>query len=250
MDSATGHGKALVNGVVDAGAPAIPFAFPGIPGVRCLFSTISAGTMTPGGTTAAGRRRFMRLGGFTRWAELRQVHGDRLVPAAETPVDADGGVEADGHYTAEPGLGLIIKTADCQPILFARVGGGAVAALHVGWRGNAANFPGVAVERLCGHFSCPPEDLCAVRGPSLGPAASEFVNFHREWPKEFLPWFETATKTVNLWELTKRQLECAGLRGDRIFGLDLCTRSLPGKFFSYRRKDAGRQVAVVWIDRP
>lgn len=235
---------------MNAAASAIPFMFPGLPRVRCLFSTVAAGNMSPPDETVANRERFMRLAGFDRWAELYQVHGDGMVRARASSLGATETLErADGHHTREPGLGLVVKTADCQPILFAREDGGAIAALHVGWRGNAMNFPGSAVERLCREFSCSPKDLLAVRGPSLGPAASEFVNFDREWPDGFRAWFDAAAKTVNLWELTRRQLEQAGLRRDRIFGLDMCTRTMADTFYSHRRKDLGRQISAVWLEK-
>ncbi len=235
---------------------AIPFSFPGLPGVRCLFTTAPAGDMSPGGNggdpalARDNRRSLMRRAGFSRWADLNQVHGDTLVPAAgrDDPGREEGALaRADGHYTLAKGTGLAIQTADCQPILIARADGGAVAALHVGWRGNAMNFPGTAVRRLCQAFSCGPRDLLAVRGPSLGPAASEFVNFASEWPGEFLPWFNPEDKTVNLWALTRHQLEQAGLAPARIFSLDLCTKTMEGVFFSHRRKDRGRQMNVVWF---
>lgn len=234
---------------------AVPFAFPGLPGVRCLFATMAAGDMSEGNggerraAAEKNRKNFMTAAGFSRWAEIRQVHGDALIPAKPLPNGRTVGEapSADGHYTGEPGVGLAIRTADCQPLLLARSDGGAVAALHVGWRGNAADFPGTAVARLCRALSCSPGDLLAVRGPSLGPAASEFVNFAAEWPPKFRPWLDAVTQTVNLWELTRRQLEDAGLRRDRIFSLDLCTRDSPKMFFSHRRGDAGRQVSAVWI---
>lgn len=58
--------------------------------------------------------------GLAAWAELNQVHGDTLVfePDAvswEAQPTADG----DGLATSRPGLGLLIKTADCQPVLLA-----------------------------------------------------------------------------------------------------------------------------------
>lgn len=232
---------------------AIPFSFPGIAGVRCLFSTAAMGDMRLSGDPAsdsgavAARRRFMAAAGFARWAEVRQVHGDALVAAAGTPEPTLSDTAADGHHTDKKGVGLTIKTADCQPLFLARTDGGAVAALHVGWRGNAAGYPLTAVERLCESYSCSPGEWVAVRGPSLGPAASEFVNFDSEWPREFLPWFDRERKTVDLWELTRSQLEKAGLPRRNIFSLDLCTYSMPGVFFSYRRKDVGRLISAIWI---
>ncbi len=239
--------------MLDNHIDAIPFSVPGVAGVRCLFSTRRAGDMAlrddPVQRAAAvdNRERFMAAAGFGAWADLHQVHGDTLVPAkGRRRVDAGETDEADGLYSFEKRVGLIIQTGDCQPILLARDDGGAVAALHVGWRGNAMNFPGTAVERLCALFSCRPERLVAVRGPSLGPAAAEFVNFAREWPKEFEPWYNPAGKTVDLWALTRSQLERAGMRPERIFSLDMCTRDMAECFFSYRRKEMGRQVAAIW----
>lgn len=231
---------------------AIPFAFPGIPGVRCLFSTRHAGDMLLSGDDAeaakANRKRFMDSAGFAVWAETRQVHRDALVRAAGGALPYGNEVEeADGLFTVDKGVGLIVKTADCQPLLIAREDGGAVAGLHVGWRGNAMRFPVTALARLCREFDCESRHLAVVRGPSLGPTAAEFVNFKQEWPSGFTPWFDRPTRTMNLWALTRSQLERAGVRADRIFSLDLCTRDMPELFFSHRRQDAGRQVNVVWI---
>ena len=231
----------------------LPFSFPGIPGVRCLFTTALAGDMSfdGGGDTGGAeenRRRLMRLAGFSRWAEVYQVHGDALVPAKGRPdPDRAGTADADGHYTFDRGVGLIVKTGDCQPILIARTDSGAAAAIHVGWRGNAMNFPGTAVDRLCQAFSCRPDELAAVRGPSLGPAAAEFINFSREWPPEFQPWYDPERRTVDLWGLTRSQLHAAGVPEAQIFSLDLCTKTMEDVFFSHRRKDRGRQVGVIWL---
>jgi copper oxidase (laccase) domain-containing protein len=52
---------------------------------------------------------------------------------------------------------------------------------------------------------------------------------------------------MDLWRLTRSQLETAGLLPERIFSLDLCTYSLPGDLFSYRRDPrCGRQGSVIW----
>lgn len=236
-------------------AIAIPFSFPGLDRVKCLFSTRHGGDMRLDDDAIrceqalANRRRFMRLAGFGRWAGLRQVHGDALAQAQGGPrVDTGETVAADALYTLENDLGLIIKTADCQPLFFARRDGGAAAGVHLGWRGNAGKYLATIIPRLCRAFSCGAADLLAVRGPSLGPAAAEFVNFQREWPPEFAPWFNPANNTVNLWELTRKQLEEAGLRRENIHSLDMCTHTMAGTFFSHRRKDSGRMVNAVWLE--
>lgn len=204
------------------------------------------------GRVADNRRDMLaalRTRGLTAWAELNQVHGDALLFEPESvPCQARPVAEGDGMATSRPGLGLLIKTADCQPILLAHKSGRYVAALHAGWRGNRCDFPGTGVARFCARYNLKARDLLAVRGPSLGPARAEFVNFEREWGDAFRPWFDPQTRTMNLWGLTRHQLRQAGLPECQIFGLDLCTASNPDQFFSYRReKRSGRQASLIWI---
>lgn len=242
---------------MNANAPygdVIPFSFPGVANVGCAFSTIGAGSMglglQPEHDDAArhNRLRLLHTLGLERWVELKQVHGDALLadPQATDPSTLSH-LAADGAATKEKGLALTIKTADCQPLLLADRRGRAVAALHVGWRGNVLKFPVTGVIRFCVIYNLDPSEVLAVRGPSLGPTAAEFVNFDAEWPSEFRPWFDEQSKRMDLWELTKFQLIEAGLLPGHIFSLDLCTQSLPELFFSHRRKQAGRQTALIWI---
>ncbi|EPR41413.1 Multi-copper polyphenol oxidoreductase, laccase [Desulfovibrio sp. X2] len=241
----------------------IPFAFPGVPGVRCVFGTRIGGysgspfdkanvSLDVGDDPAkvrSNRQAIKQEQGFTFWQELRQVHGTDMVFDPEPRDIGDGPTgEGDGLATSLPGQALVIKTADCQPILLAHASGKYVAALHVGWRGNVQNFPGRGVAAFCAHYGLDPADVLAVRGPSLGPAASEFVNFADEFGDDFKAFHDEAKKTVDLWRLTRLQLREAGLRPGNIFGLDLCTHSLADAFFSYRRREkTGRQASIVWI---
>lgn len=231
----------------------IPFAFPGVPGVACVFTTALAGTMSlvraPDMDRAVENRERLRDGlGIDRWAEVRQVHGNAMLCDPEpTAVDAQPEREADGLCTRTKGLALVIKTADCQPILLTDRKGSAIAALHSGWRGNAMNFPATGLARFCEAYQLNPGEVLAVRGPSLGPGAAEFVNFDREWPPEFAPWFDAGRRAMDLWSLLRHQLIQAGMAPENIFGLDLCTRSLPELFFSHRLGHTGRQASLIWI---
>ncbi|GAB6038689.1 polyphenol oxidase family protein [Fundidesulfovibrio butyratiphilus] len=237
----------------------IPFAFPGLPRVGAVFTTaqgdLSRGNVShraggdPPREVASNRVWLAETLGFSAWGSLKQVHGaDMTFDPPAVDADQASGLEADGSATRQPGLALVIKTADCQPILLAHQSGECVAALHVGWRGNAQGFIQKGVAALCERYGFGPDELMAVRGPSLGPAASQFVNFAEEFGPDFAAYHDPASQTVNLWRLTNDQLLEAGLKPDRIFRLDLCTFSLP-LFHSYRRdrQGAGRQAALVWI---
>ena len=241
----------------------ISFAFPGVPRVRCVFTTRRGGVSRPPydranlsfdvgddpAAVAANRRAIMRSLGFSHWQECRQVHGTamRLDPEPRGPDDRPA-CEADGLATARPGQALVVKTADCQPILLAHASGAYVAALHAGWRGNVQDFPGVGVAAFCKRYGLDPADVHAVRGPSLGPTAAEFVHFEAEFGAGFREFHDPAARTVDLWALTRSQLMAAGLPESHIHGVDRCTAT-DRAFFSYRRdRDTGRQAGIIWME--
>lgn len=240
----------------------IPFSFPGLENVYCAFSTRITGackapydkgnlSFDTGGDAfdvRANRTALAAALGISSWKECQQVHGDRIVydPAPELP-EAHSETEGDGLATTKQGVGLVIKTADCQPILIAHKGAKFVAALHNGWRGNSFAFPLTGVREICEYYSVDPQELMAVRGPSLSPTFAEFVNFTDDFEPGYEKYFDPETKTVDLWKLTRHQLVDAGIKRKNIFSLDLCTYAMKETFFSYRReKDTGRQMSVIW----
>ncbi len=244
--------------------PYIPFTFPNLPQVRCAFGTRMATTQAgpfagknisfevgdDPDTVLANRQKLRTMLGFDRWCELKQVHGCGFIPNPRH--DVIGGTEdpGDGLATREKSVGLVIKTADCQPILLAHTSGNYVAAIHCGWKGNRMIFPHQAVIAFCSTYGIEPGEVLAVRGPSLSPQKSEFIHFDQEWGTPFSRYFNPATRTVDLWQMTRDQLMEAGLAPENIFGLDLCTYSMEENFFSYRRnRVCGRQASIIWIEK-
>lgn len=230
----------------------IAFAFPGLPGVGCAFG-LGPDTMAFTGApdpdaVITTRRALQAEHGFCTWHSLKQVHGVHMIFEPEFDTLSRPSIETgDGMAESRPGHALAIKTADCQPVLVAHESGRFIAALHVGWRGNVADFCGRAVRSFCVRYGLAPRELLAVRGPSLGPGAAEFTAFETEFGEAFRPYFDYRARTLDLWRLTRDQLAAAGLDRDRIYSLDLCTKSLPA-FFSYRRdRTAGRQASCIWI---
>ena len=234
----------------------IPFQFPGIPGVGCAFSMRAFGSVSLSSADASSierRAAIPSLLGVGAFAEVHQVHGVRTLfePEAQNPAAAPS-EQADGMATSRPGLALMIKTADCQPILVAHDSGRFVMAVHSGWRGNRQDYPYSAICTFCDRYGLDPQHLWAVRGPSLGPSASEFVNFDSEWGPEFLQWYDRERRTMDLWLLARHQIERAGLPTGHVLGLDLCTFDNADLFFSYRHarcfgSEDGRQGSFIWI---
>ncbi|MGH3445437.1 MAG: polyphenol oxidase family protein, partial [Nocardioidaceae bacterium] len=84
--------------------------------------------------------------GVVRWAGMRQVHGAEvhLVDAGRQQSES----VADALVTAEPGVVLLVRIADCVPVLLADQASNAVAVVHAGRSGLAAGVVPRAVKRL------------------------------------------------------------------------------------------------------
>ena len=129
------------------------------------------------------RRFFAQLGGkdFTP-ASAKQVHSSHSFvvtrdPACQSTYQLPG-IEAsvppsthppagDGLMTAEPGVLLNIRIADCLPVLLVDPRHRVVAAVHAGWRGALARIIEKAVGDMRRAFGSDPYELIAVLGPSI-----------------------------------------------------------------------------------
>jgi YfiH family protein len=192
------------------------------------------------------RHRVIQALGLTDLVSADQVHGlKETVIYTGNPTPEMEIPEVDILISQEPGLGLLIKQADCQAVMFYDPERRVVANVHCGWRGQVAGILGEAVSRLKETFHCRPEKLIAGIGPGLGPCCAEFRNFHQEFPKSFRE-YQVRPRYFDLWRLSRDQLRAAGLKPENIDIAGLCTRCRAEAFYSYRRDGAtGRQGAVI-----
>jgi len=191
-------------------------------------------------------RRMRQALGLAGLAGAAQVHGGRA--AVITSLDqarAEDVPEVDILVTTVPGLGLLIKQADCQAVMFYDPVNRVVANVHCGWRGQVHNILGETVRLLQARFGTRPDDLFAAVGPSLGPCCAEFKNFRREFPRDLWD-YQVRPNYFDLWRLSRDQLLAAGLLPARLDLAGLCTRCGDENFYSYRRdRVTGRQGAVI-----
>lgn len=236
------------------------FQFSGIKTVHCLFHGRNHNTCQSLGSIAFDRGEenerislnrnylFEKLG--MPVLELHQIHSNILhFNPKETLYSERAALEGDGIATNAAKHALMIKTADCQPILFTHKKGRHIMALHVGWRGNRNDFILQAVAKFCEKYKLAAKDLLAVRGPSLGPQESEFTNFNTEWGDAYKEWYTVQTQTLDLWTLTRHQLKQAGLLQENIYGIDFCTKTMSKQYFSHRENNqTGRQASIIWFE--
>ncbi len=183
--------------------------------------------------------------GLRALLSARQVHGKQAYVCRE-PLTED--LEIDGYdilVTDQPGVGLLIKQADCQAVLLYDARRHVLALGHAGWRGLVAGVLEEAVSSLERHFGTRPKDLWAAISPSLGPCCAEFRDYKQIFPRAFWS-FKKEGAHFDLWALAKAKLEALGLSPSRIFLPDLCNKCSP-EFFSYRREGITGRFATVAV---
>ncbi len=181
-------------------------------------------------------------------ASLRQVHSNRcLYAGGRTGCLGEG----DALISDRPGQWLVIRTADCLPVLFADQRLKTVGAAHAGWRGTVGQIAARTVEALVSSFGSRPEDLVVVIGPGI---CAGCYSVGPEVTRQFRPWFPERsdleqTARIDLAEANRRQLLAAGVPEGSIVTGAPCTACRPEEFFSHRRDPAraGRMVSAIGI---
>lgn len=193
-----------------------------------------------------------------RLALSRQVHktdvrlvteDNRFPPFEAIPY------EADALVTAENDLPLMIFTADCVPILLFDPVGGAVGAVHAGWRGTTRDIAGKTVLEMTRRFGSRPENIRAAVGPSIsaccyetGPDVTDAVRRLGAGAEAFtVP--RGGKYMTDLKGLNRHLLLQAGLLSQNIDVSPECTACLHTKYWSHRRMRGrrGSQASIIML---
>ena len=187
-----------------------------------------------------------------RVASARQVHGNRVAE-----VNAAGGGQVrpntDGLVTRTPEIGLLLRFADCQPVLLYDPENHALGLVHAGWRGVAQGIARRAVAAMQGAFGSRPEALLAGLGPAIGPCHYTVGKEVAAVMAYALPdWHKAMSADGDGWRLdlsvaNAQQLAVAGVR--QIEQAHLCTACHSDEFFSHRADNGrtGRFATVAYL---
>lgn len=165
--------------------------------------------------------------------------GDRVPGAARLPT-------ADAAITTQPGLALMIRVADCVPVVLADPSAGVVAAAHAGRAGLLAGVLTRTVEAM---QRAGARELRAWIGPHICGRCYEVPEQLASRAAELLPQTSATTSwgtpAIDLGAGVQAQLAALGIAVTRC---DQCTRTSPD-LFSHRGDGAhtGRQVGMVWL---
>ncbi len=193
------------------------------------------------------------IGASDALVSAHQVHSDRVVYADGSTEHFDG---VDGFVTDVPGVYLLVKVADCQPILFADPEARVVGACHAGWRGTVAGIAEKTVS-LMEAYGADRRRVLAALGPCIGVCCFEVGEDFYEAVKAAAPellrfvYSGSVRLYADLREMNRHVLLSAGLSENNIFVSGECTCCDAEKFFSHRRTHGvrGTMAGVIGLKK-
>lgn len=183
--------------------------------------------------------------------DVWQVHSAKVVRAREARGDVPP-IQADGIITDDPRITLLMRFADCVPILLFDPVNLAVGIVHAGWLGTVRKAASAAVLAMSDSFGSRPDQLIACLGPSIGPdhypvgpevVASVRESFGRS--AEDLLQNHNGSIHFDLWSANRVILEGEGVRAIEIAGY--CTACHLEDWYSHRGEggSTGRFGALI-----
>ena len=197
--------------------------------------------------------------------EMQQVHGNHVKIVSE---EEKGQLilETDAIITRNPGVVLIVKAADCVPILLSDPVKKVIGVVHAGWKGTAQEIAKLAVNHMEDHFGTTPADLIVGIGPSIGPCcyevdtpvieqfkykfnyADKLFSGNKGGRASLAEDSESRRANLDLWQANKFQLIETGVKEKNIEVSGICTYDNSKLYFSDRKnKSEGRFGSILWI---
>lgn len=201
--------------------------------------------------TQANRQKLAELFNFTDSDVIgvNQVHGTKIViikDKADKSKLSNDQENADGLITNIPNILLLIKTADCVPILMFDPYQKVIAAIHAGWKGAVEKIHLHALLKMTTEFNCKIPNILV----GLGPAACKKCYGENDKPIQAqLPeWKNFVKQAKDKWEVDivgflKQSLIDLGLQKQNIEVINECTVENKKDWFSHRReKKSGETI--------
>jgi YfiH family protein len=174
------------------------------------------------------------LGKDFKIAHLKQIHSTRI-----HSVKNEGIYEGDGLFSTQPNLVLVVRTADCLPLLLYSEKLDVIGAIHMGWRGAKEGI----LEKIPYELS----SFKAITAVGLRrccyTVGSEFLAYKNVVDS-------IAMREKKLYfdpiEFAKTSLIRRGLKKENFFDVNICSFCSKEKFFSFRRdKTDSRTLSFI-----
>jgi polyphenol oxidase len=225
---------------------------------RGVFASLNLGSTVgddPAAVKENHRRVFAALGyPGSSWVSPHQVHGNRVAVVGAQDM---GQIIAatDALVTNEPGVALLLRFADCVPVLFFDARQRVMAVAHAGWRGVVAGVVPATVETLVSQFGTRATDLWVGIGPAIGPdhyvVGQDVLDaVTRVLPQDLsLPVAEQRHGSIYLDLTMAVQAQLIGVGVSDINPAGICTACHTDEWFSHRAEAGatGRFCAVAML---
>lgn len=185
--------------------------------------------------------------------DVWQVHSDRVVKA-EAPRLQKKIQKADAIISATPGITLLMRFADCVPILLYDPKQCVIGIAHAGWKGTSLSIAGKTASAMAREFCSRTEDIIACIGPSIGQDHYEigsnvveaFSSFSTEQQSKIIKNRKGKTY-LDLWLANEQILKDVGV--DQIEIAGICTACNTSDWYSHRAEQGitGRFAAVIGL---
>jgi polyphenol oxidase len=187
--------------------------------------------------------------------DVWQVHGVEVAIADAPRLPETPHLQADSILTNQPGVTLMMRFADCVPILLHDPVSKVVGIVHAGWMGTVHGAVLSAVETMQTHFGSRLTDILAAIGPSIGPdhyqvGSDVVIQVNRAFGKDAsrLLSVRGGAMYFDLWAANHQMLERSGVQKIEVAGL--CTACHTDDWFSHRAEKGrtgrfGVMIALV-----
>lgn len=162
------------------------------------------------------------------YAWMKQVHGPII-----HDVDKEGKYEGDGLFTRHKDFVLVVRTADCLPILL--LGGNEIGAVHMGWRSAQTGI----LDNL-------PKDLGGYKvflGPAMRKCCFEVDKDFKQY-KNFTKYISKSGDKLRFDPISfaRDNLLARGLKLNNIYDCDICTICGDKGLFSFRKDKTDNRI--------
>lgn len=190
----------------------------------------------------------------SRAVSVWQVHSADCVIASIPAPGRRWVARADALITDTPNVPLIMRFADCVPILLHDPVRRAIGIVHAGWRGTVSQVVTTTLQTMIAAYGCKPENLQAGIGPSIGVdsyqvgeevVAAARESFGEDALASVIQRGDDGSAYFDLWEANRYLLNQHGVTQVEVMGVSTALHT--DEWYSHRAEQGktGRFSAVI-----
>lgn len=170
-----------------------------------------------------------------------QIHSANVADVSDNAVGIEKIDDTDGVVTNLENVVLIVRTADCVPMIFVDKKAGIIGISHQGWRGSLKRLP----EKMIGMMKqkgSSSSDIAVAIGPAIGDCCYDISeDRYYTFMEEFNGFsgrifsFRKGKRHLNLALLNYLLALHAGVKKENIDFFPFCTSCDRNRFYSFRR---------------